>query len=58
MLNDLQRTFPRREMRALYPGERTADIVARIARWREETGRNSWSEALAAIAGATAASAA
>ena len=49
----LWREIRARQVCALFPGERTADIVARLARWREETSRDSWTEALAAVARAT-----
>lgn len=46
----LWRQIRARELGATYPGERTADVVARMASWRAQSGRDSWADALAAIA--------
>jgi hypothetical protein len=39
-----------REMAAAFPGERTADVIARLAVWREQTHSPSWEDALEAVA--------
>jgi nucleotide-binding universal stress UspA family protein len=41
-----------REVGAAFPGERTADIIARLAVWRERTPSSSWPQALEAVVSA------
>jgi nucleotide-binding universal stress UspA family protein len=38
-----------RQVSALFPGELTADVVARLAAWRKQTGEEDWSAALTAV---------